>query len=101
MAAYVGATVIHRVRVSERRGLGLTACGQRFSLADKRYDPNGSYTEDYADWLDDHRPGQRGPYCLCSHCRDREPAWQRLRRERLRKLRRATLFPALLGLGCT
>jgi hypothetical protein len=95
MAAYVGATVVHRVRVNERKGVGLTACGIRFSLADRGYDPNGAHTEAYVDWLNNRLPVGRLGYvagrflkCRCSHCDQREPAWDRLRRERARKQRR-------------
>lgn len=95
MAVFVGTTVIHRVAVNERRGVGITACGQRFALGDPGYDPNGAFTDGYVDWWNDRNAkGARGRYvcaklkCRCSHCGDREPVWKRLRRLR-RKLLRA------------
>jgi hypothetical protein len=97
MAVFVGATVIHRCRVNERRGIGITACGLRFTLGQLGYDPNGRYTDDYVDWLNDRieagetvpckvGPGYRDRG-LCFHCNDREPAWKRLKRERERRRR--------------
>jgi len=42
MAVLIGATVVHSVRVNERLGVGLTACGIAFGMADPGYDPNAS-----------------------------------------------------------
>jgi hypothetical protein len=74
MPAYIGATVVHRCRVSVSRQRGVTACGIRFGLIDERFYGDGKYTEDYCDILL-HRDGKL--VCLCSHCRDRQPPWIR------------------------
>jgi hypothetical protein len=86
MAVLLGKTVVHKVAVNERGGVGLTACGVAFSLSDERYDPNGKFgDEGYLDWLFESRPDLR---CrsFCTHCPNRCPAWTRnyKRREALR-----------------
>ena len=85
MAVFLGSTVIHRVAVNERRGIGETCCGIAFSLGDTRYDPNGVWQDDrYLDWLNEHRGLD---LAFCSHCPNREPPWQsrgRMRRKAVR-----------------
>jgi hypothetical protein len=78
MAVLLGATVVHDVRVNERRGVGLTACGIAFTLDDMGYDPNGRFESEYLDWLGEN-PNLEFPSItsLCSHCPNRQPAWEK------------------------
>jgi hypothetical protein len=89
MSVFIGLTVVHRVAVNHVRGVGLTACGIRFSLADANYIevvPGGMRYDDerLLAWVDE----SYGRFvAACSHCRDREPAWERRRRKRERATR--------------
>lgn len=83
MPAYIGPTVVHRIVVNQRRGVGETYCGIRFSLSDAGYDAEGVHDTGYLDWLSEHRGLLR---CFCSHCANREPAWKRRQRLRSRQM---------------
>ena len=79
-----GTGVVHRARIYYARRRAETACGQRVAFASPDLDGDGEWSEAYCQWLSD-RSGRT--HVLCSHCRDREPAWDR--RRRLRRLRRS------------
>lgn len=84
MAVYIGRTVVHIAKASERGGVGETACGIRFSLSDPGYDPNGAWSDDgYLEWIERELGLQR---CFCSHCPNREPPWKRRKRQAVRPI---------------
>jgi hypothetical protein len=77
--------VIHRARIDDRGQRAETACGQRIDFTDPGLDPDGEWTDEYCQWL---ARQTKQTQVLCSHCRDREPAWNRRRRLTLLRSRR-------------
>jgi hypothetical protein len=79
----VGPTVIHRVRVSHKRDIAVTDCGHFYSPLNVNI-KDLPFTEESADQFQD-RSGIS--LCLCFHCQDREPAWRRIYRKKMRERR--------------
>jgi hypothetical protein len=77
--------VIHRAQIYHRAMTAETACGQRVAYFQPGLDDNGEWTEGYCEWLTQHTSKS---HSLCFHCGNREPVWDRRRRERRRSRKR-------------
>ena len=75
--------VVHKARIYYANAWAETACGQSIEYTDPGLDAYGEWTDEYCQWLTEQT---EQTLALCSHCRDREPAWDR--RRRLARLRR-------------
>jgi hypothetical protein len=69
--------VIHRAMIWPWTKRAATACGQTMASDFSGLDHEGQCTEEYALWLTE---ANQRPFVLCSHCRDREPVWEKWKR---------------------